>query len=241
VTIVDQKIRDHYDEVADVYDERYDLNRGKFYYSHISRHILEVLPKGGRLLDLGCGTGLFVGRYIENGGEATGIDISPGMIRKAADRCRSSRFVIGTAEVLPFRDDYFDAVSCILAFSYLKRPETTLSEVMRVLSPGGAVAVCTLGINLFTRGLPAVYQLSEVIKIRKACFGAFGERYYTVEEMEQLLVDAGFTDIKVKRCSFAHYTLADPIFDLAKKIEPFVERNIPYLAYNICATGKKNE
>lgn len=239
MTATVQKVMSHYDEVAEVYDHRYDANRGKFYYNHISRHVMERFPRGGRLLDLGCGTGLFVRHYVNEGGEAVGIDISRGMIGKASDRCGSSDFTIGTAEILPFRGDSFDAVSSLLAFSYLKHPEKTLSETYRVIRPGGSVAVCTLGRNLFTRGLPALYQISEAINIKKACFGAFGERYYSVEEMDQLFTNAGFTDVQVKRCSFAHYNLARPIYDIAKKIEPFVERNIPYLAYNICASGMK--
>lgn len=241
MTPVVDKVQVHYDEMAEVYDRRYDESRGKFYYSHISRHIMDGFFRGGKLLDLGCGTGLFVRRYLEEGGEAVGIDISRGMIEKASVRCRGSDFCVGTAEVLPFRDSSFDAVSSILSFSYLKQPKATLREVFRVLKPGGSVAVCTLGRNLFTRGLPAVYQISEVMNIRKACFGAFGERYYSVEEMERLIREVGFTEVRVRRCSFAHYTLADPIFGLAKKIEPFVESKIPYLAYNICAKGKKAE
>lgn len=233
------KVSSHYDEVAEVYDRRYDVNRGKFYYNHISRHVMERLPRGGRLLDLGCGTGLFVRYYVNEGGEAVGIDISKGMIGKASGKCASSDFTIGTAEILPFRDGSFDVVSSLLAFSYLNHPEKTLEETYRVLRPGGSIAICTLGRNLFTRGLPAIYHISEAMNLKKACFGAFGERYYSVEEMEQLLHNSGYIDVNVKRCSFAHYNLARPIYDIAKKIEPFVERNIPYLAYNICASGKK--
>ncbi|MEI6841414.1 MAG: methyltransferase domain-containing protein [Methanomicrobiales archaeon] len=233
------KVSSHYDEVADIYDYRYDANSGKFYYNDISRHVMEWFPKGGRLLDLGCGTGLFVRHYVNEGGVAVGIDISRGMIGKASDKCASSDFTIGTAEVLPFCDGSFDAVSSLLSFSYLNQPEMALAETFRVLRPGSPIAVCTLGRNLFTRGLPALYHISEAMNLKKACFGAFGERYYSVEEMEQLFYGAGFIDVRVKRCSFAHYNLARPIYVLAKKIEPFVERNIPYLAYNICASGRK--
>ncbi|HVP93866.1 MAG TPA: methyltransferase domain-containing protein [Methanoregulaceae archaeon] len=239
MTPVSGKVQLHYDEIAGVYDKRYDENRGRFYYTHITRHIMEGFVNEGRLLDLGCGTGLFLQRYLEHGGSGTGLDISRGMLEKASCRCPSSRFIIGTAEALPFRDRSFDAVSSILSFSYFKEPEETLSEVYRVLAPGGSIGVCTLGRNIFTRGLPAIYQISEVMNIKKACHGAFGERYYSVGEMETMLSDAGFTDVAVRRCSFAHYDLADPIFGLAQKIEPFVEQKIPYLAYNICAKGKK--
>jgi len=203
--------------------------------------VLDRLPEGGKILDIGCGTGLFTQQYIANGGSAVGIDISRGMIGRARDRCPNSEFTIGTAERIPFKDDSFDVVSSLLAFSYVKSPGTVLSEAFRVVKPGGYIAVCTLGKNFFTAGLPAVYRIGEVMKIRQVGVGAFGERYYRGEELRALFWKAGFTDIAIQRCSFAHINLIDPLFHLARKIEPFVEKRIPYLAYNICASGKKPE
>ncbi|MFY9195530.1 MAG: ubiquinone biosynthesis protein UbiE, partial [Methanoculleus sp.] len=69
--------------------------------------------------------------------------------------------------------------------------------------------------------------------------GDFDEHYYTNGELAGLLEDAGFTDVSVTRCSFAHVNLADPIFALAQKVEPIIEEKLPYLAYNVCAAGKK--
>ena len=70
------KIRRHYDTVADTYDHHYDHHRGKKYHTHLSNHLIKALPAGGNLLDIGCGTGLFVEKYIQKGGSGTGIDIS---------------------------------------------------------------------------------------------------------------------------------------------------------------------
>jgi hypothetical protein len=57
--------------------------------------------------------------------------------------------------------------------------------------------------------------------------------------MQELFAAAGFTDIGIKWCSFAHIDLIDPLFSLARRVEPFVERRLPQLAYNICVNGKK--
>jgi len=54
-----------------------------------------------------------------------------------------------------------------------------------------------------------------------------------------MFTTAGFTNIQAKWCSFAHIDLIDPLFHLARKVEPFVERRIPQLAYNICVNGTK--
>jgi len=233
------KVQRHYDEIADIYDDRYGGRRGRSYHQHISDHVMSVLPKGGFLLDVGCGTGLFVKRYIREGGQAVGLDISPRMVIYGRQRCPESGFCVGTADVLPFQDETFDALASLLAFSYVPDPEAMLAESYRVLKPGGRIAICTLSRTVFTSIVPVIYQVGEKVGLKKVGVGDFGERYYTNTEIAGLLDDAGFTDISVGRCSFAHLNLTDPIFTLARKVEPIIEERLPYLAYNVCAAGKK--
>jgi ubiquinone/menaquinone biosynthesis C-methylase UbiE len=233
------KIRKHYDSVAETYDHHYDRPRGRNYHTHISNYLIRALPKGGRLLDIGCGTGLFVEKYIENGGSATGLDISRKMIEKARLRCSGCQFMVGTGERIPFRDNTFDAISSLLVFSYIKDPASMLSEAYRVLQPGGAIAICTLGKKFLTRGIPTIYQISEKMNVKHVVMKNFDEHYYNEVEMHNLFTHAGFSDIDIKWCSFAHIDMIDPLFNLALKVEPFVEKRVPQLAYNIFVSGKK--
>lgn len=236
-----QKIRAHYDAIADVYDIHYDLPRGRCYHTHLSQHVMQSLPKNGHLLDIGCGTGLFVEKYMENGGSAVGLDISDKMLCRARHRCTGSDFTVATGECIPFSDQSFDAISSLLVFSYVKDPHAMLTEAFRVLKPGGALSIGTLGKKLLTKGIPAIYKISEKINVTHYVMGDFGERYYNEEEMFDLFSSAGFVDIKVSWCSFAHIDMIDPLFHFARKVEPFVEQRIPQLAYNICASGKRPE
>lgn len=230
----------HYDEVAEVYDRHYAADeRGRSYYRHICDMVLEGLPQGGMLLDLGCGTGLFMQRYTASGGTAMGIDISRGMIARARQHCSGCEVSVGTAEQIPFRDGTFDAVSSILAFSYLQKPEAMLAESYRVLKPGGSIAICTLGRNLLTSFVPVIYRFGEKLRIRRVGMADFGEHYYRDDEIEALFASIGFEEIRVRRCSFAHQDLHDPLFAMARKVEPFVEERLPGLAYNICVSAKK--
>ncbi len=162
------------------------------------------------------------------------------MIERARDRCHAADWTVGTADALPFRDDVFDAASSLLAFlGPSATPTSMLAEVLRVLRPGGRLALCTLGRNFLTAGLPAIHTLGEIARVRQVGMGSFGERYYTERQMADLFARAGFTDIRVGRCSFAHLNLARPVCTYARKVEPIVERRLPYLAYNIVASGKK--
>jgi ubiquinone/menaquinone biosynthesis C-methylase UbiE len=224
--------------VARIYDLRYDSSRGKVYHRHISHHMLEGLQGGKLLLDLGCGTGLFMRRYGEQGGTAIGLDISKGMVDAAREQAGWFDYLVGTAEVLPFRDRTFDAVSCMLAFSYLENPGRMLQESFRVLKPGGGIAVSTLARTVITSLVPTIYRIGERMEIGRIGVGDFGERYYTREEMIRIFQDAGFGDVRVKRCSFAHHSLKEPIFDIARKVEPFIEKRVPGLAYNLVVFGR---
>jgi len=238
------RVQSHYDDIADVYEQRYDhRERGRLYYDHISEAVMSHIQNEGSLLDIGCGTGLFIRRYLKSGSNktATGIDISQGMIRKAQNTFPDLSFVIGNAEYLPFASESFDSISSLLAFSYLQKPEVSLSDCIRVLVPGGRFCICTLGRNIFTSRLPALYSIGEKMRIKRVGVGSFAEHYYSAKEMYQLLEKAGFEDIEIFRCSFAHFNFADPLFMMARKAEPFIEDNLPYLAYNLIAAGHKPE
>jgi ubiquinone/menaquinone biosynthesis C-methylase UbiE len=161
------------------------------------------------------------------------------MVEKARRRCPDCEFIVGTGENLPFGDSTFNAVSSVLVFSYVKDPVAMLSEVNRILEPGGSVALCTLGKKLITSGIPSLYKIGEKIRIKHVVMKDFGEHYYNEKEMYSLFDNAGFGDVDVKWCSFAHIDMIDPIFSLATRVEPFVEKSVPQLAYNIFVSAKK--
>ena len=234
-------IQHHYDSIADVYDHHYDHHRGKRYHTHISSKLMRPLPRGGKLLDIGCGTGLFVEKFIKNGGTAVGLDISGRMISRALRRCPASEFIVGTGEKIPFCDNSFEAVASLLAFSYVKDPQAMLAESYRVLKPGGVLSICTLGKKFLTRGIPTIYQIGEKMRLKHLVMKDFGEHYYDKNDMIGLFSGAGFSEVEVSWCSFAHIDMIDPLFNLAQKVEPFVEKRVPQLAYNICVKGRKPE
>lgn len=101
---------------------------------------------GERVLDVGCGTGAFTRRFGETIGPqglAIGLDASATMLERAAgsEHGDNVAFVRGDACALPFRTDSFDAVCCFAALYLIEDPLRAIDEIVRVLAPGGRVAL----------------------------------------------------------------------------------------------------
>lgn len=90
----------------------------------------------GRVLDVGCGTGRNLPLLAPG---TIGIDPAGDPLRRARQRAPAARLVQARAEALPFRDGVFDTVVSGLVFCSVDAPARGLSEVRRVLGPGGTL------------------------------------------------------------------------------------------------------
>jgi SAM-dependent methyltransferase len=88
-----------------------------------------------RILDLGCGDGQLTVRLAATGAQVAGVDASPEMVTSA--RARGVIAEVGNAEALPHADASFDAVFSNAALHWVRDQDAMLSEVHRVLKPGG--------------------------------------------------------------------------------------------------------
>ncbi|HSM39612.1 MAG TPA: class I SAM-dependent methyltransferase [Afifellaceae bacterium] len=99
---------------------------------------------GQDVLDVACGTGVLAGaaaRRIGSGGTVTGLDCNESML-DIARRCRPEiEWISGQAESLPFADARFDAVASQFGLMFFEDRPQALSEMWRVLKPGGRLAV----------------------------------------------------------------------------------------------------
>jgi ubiquinone/menaquinone biosynthesis C-methylase UbiE len=98
----------------------------------------------GRVLELGAGTGLNLGRY-SHGAEVVAIEPEPTMARMASARARQAAahavVLRGVAEALPFPDDTFDAVVACYVLCSVSDQGRAIDELRRVLRSGGEVRV----------------------------------------------------------------------------------------------------
>lgn len=143
-------------------------------------------------LDVGCGGGANLRKLLENCRSAAGVDVSPVSVetsrRLNAEAIANGRCVIveGDASGLPFQDNRFDLVTAFETVYFWTDLEKSFKEVYRVLKPGGQFFICNEAGD--ERKVNAFWK--KVIK---------GLRIYTPEALTQILKDAGFGDIRVRR------------------------------------------
>jgi SAM-dependent methyltransferase len=100
---------------------------------------------GRRVLDVGCGAGLFCSLASGRGAAVQGLDASEPLVEIARRRTPAGRFFVGDMETLPFEDESFDVVTGFNSFQYAPRPSKALAEAARVVRRGGAVFVAAWG------------------------------------------------------------------------------------------------
>lgn len=120
----------------------YDLVFGKVFESGRHSTIAVADAIGGRVLDVGVGTGLSLSDYSPTT-RLCGVDISEPMLRKAHERVRTlnlsnvDALAVMDAKNLAFPDGFFDAVVAQYVITAVPDPEATLDDFVRVLRPGG--------------------------------------------------------------------------------------------------------
>ena len=112
------------------------------------RRVCAMLNGGvGRVLDIGCGPGLMTEALVERGGEVWGVDVLESALawaRAEAEKASwgdRAHYVSGDAEALPFPAATFDTVIAMGVLEYLSYAHRFVSEVRRVLQPGGLLVV----------------------------------------------------------------------------------------------------
>jgi SAM-dependent methyltransferase len=105
-----------------------------------------LLTPGARVLDAGCGSGLFAQLAGARGCDVIGLDASEPLLSIARQRNPGVAFHHGDLEALPFPDGHFDIVTGINSFQYAVDQRHALAEARRVVRPGGRVIVATWGV-----------------------------------------------------------------------------------------------
>jgi ubiquinone/menaquinone biosynthesis C-methylase UbiE len=131
--------RTYYDD----FSTGYERERGEGGYHRmlddLELQVLEPFVAGARVLEVGCGTGLILGRLAPRAAGACGVDLSPGMLRTA--RRRGLSVALGSATQLPFSDNSFDLVCSFKVLAHVPDIGAALAEITRVTRPGGRMVL----------------------------------------------------------------------------------------------------
>jgi phosphatidylethanolamine/phosphatidyl-N-methylethanolamine N-methyltransferase len=145
----------------------YDLVFGKVFERGRRASIAAAERIGGRILDVGIGTGISLTDYARSN-SVVGVDYSEAMLRKAHERVREHKLdhvaalAVMDAQRLGFADGYFDAVVAQYVITAVPDPEQCLDEFTRVVRPGGEIILVNhLGAEsgfrrLFERGFAPI-------------------------------------------------------------------------------------
>lgn len=148
--------------------------------------------RGRRVLDVGCGTGRLARLLVERYGcKVWGVDPEPAMIDVAREGVpQGVGLKIGMAEELPFKDGWFERVTMTLVLQLVDRRKA-YAEAVRVLQPGGRLALATFDYAHFERYFLGAYFPSFEARDKA--------RFPSANDLESELHAAGFAEIRLTR------------------------------------------
>lgn len=192
--------------------------------------LFEAVPEGGKVLDVGCGTGEHLRRALDHELQAFGVEPAPSMLEVARRNVSGADIQQGVATALPFNDGAFDLVIMVEVLRYLDRVDTekALAEARRVLKPGGRLLVTLVnrwaldGFYVFQRAR-SLMKAKEFDAQNPYCL------FHTPASATRDLRSAGFDDVRIEGRLLAPLRIAYKLSEsfgawLASKLEPFDDR-----------------
>ena len=172
------------------------IGRRRILTQFVEQICRQVTDRPARILDVGCGTGANL-LMLSNYGEAEGVDVS----EDALEFCRArglDKVKLGAAEELPYEDGTFDLVTAFDVVEHMDDDLAGLTEMRRVLRPGGRVL-------LFVPTFMFLWGLQDDVSHHR--------RRYRLPELRRVLEQAGF---EVERSTYANITFFAPILLVRK-------------------------
>ena len=184
----------------------------------LSKMGMDRLPPSARILDIGCGGGRLLAHMSANGfRDCWGIEADKALVLRSPQK---NRIVVGSATELPWRGESFDGVLIMAVLHHLgglQQLSACVSEVRRVLRPGGFIAYCEPADTIMRRALTCLL-LSPMAGLSSF---ARSKRQMVIEERDRLawwlsierdvpdlLAKAEFAGIRVRRESLKTYVVA---------------------------------
>ncbi len=177
--------KDKYKETIEVYKKL-----GKKYIQDVAevipygfKEFVEILPRGSRVLDVGCAGGRDSKRLVQKGFKAIGIDLVDEFLEEARQHVPEARFINMDLLKLEFPENYFDAIYACAVLLHIKKKDipSALEEFYDVLKPNGKLYIAV------KEGKGIEYKEDKISGGHKRMF-----TYFKKDELRRLLKKAGF-------------------------------------------------
>ncbi len=135
-------VKKSYNKIAASYYSHRDLNK---FNGELDKFI-DLLPKNGHVLDVGCGAGIPTGKYLVSRGlKVTGIDISDTMLEMARKNVPEGNFINKDMNKLDFNENSFDGIISVYALFHVpkKNHPNIFKQFFKILKPGGILLINT--------------------------------------------------------------------------------------------------
>lgn len=237
---IKNEIKKKYDKEARIYDDYYLSKAAK----HFMRRKIETalsfgkIKKGQSCLEIGSATGVFSFEFVKFGIDLTSIDLSRENIKIAKEKNmeRGARidFRIGDVENSEFEDGVFDGVLSFSTLRYVPGIKKALSEIKRIIKPGGYIIL-----DFPNKNCPWFNLLKKPITGKKHIH----DNQYSRKELRELLSETGFKNIRFKTVLFTPKVTPNPVLPIIKACEYIGERMpvIKNTAAIIFCCGEKDE
>jgi ubiquinone/menaquinone biosynthesis C-methylase UbiE len=154
------------------------------------------------LIDIACGTGIVarLAREALPGSRIVGVDIAPAMLAVARSIEPTIDWREGTAMSLPVKDrETFSMLTCHQGLQFFPDRAAAVSEMRRVLAPGGRVAIATWR---SLQDIPVALELNDVAERHVGTIVDSRHSFGNADTLKALLVDGGFREVSVE--TFSH-------------------------------------
>jgi ubiquinone/menaquinone biosynthesis C-methylase UbiE len=168
------------------------------------------IAAGVRVLDLAAGTGKLTRRLLELGASVVAIEPVAGMRRELQQAIPGVEVLDGTAEAIPLPDASVDVVSVAQAFHWFDAPEA-LTEIARVLRPGGGLAILW---NERDESTPWVAEMSRIIRWHERTVS----RYQHLDWTEIVAASGRFTPLQEEATRWEQPMTRDLLADRVRSI-----------------------
>jgi len=199
-------------------------NEGELIFEEL---LLEV--HGGNVLDIGCGSGQFIGILMQSLGSfdsITGVDVDDAVLQEARGKFSSNafRFINASSLSLPFEDGSFDLVSISKALHHVENDRQTLGEMRRVLKQGGYFLINEMIRDGLTASQQSYLLYHHIRSEIDQLLGVSHNTTYLQSDLLDLIYSVGLEDLSLRE-----YQPEDPAPKDPANVDEYIARMTGWL------------